>query len=84
MDNAKQILCPSCGHKNTPPLPKNRVMSARSSRRKGTCTDMKPLIHWSIDHHWIVIALSALLLAISLATIALTFAFSRRIGRRLG
>jgi molybdate transport system permease protein len=28
--------------------------------------------------------MSALLLAISLATIALTFAFSRRVGRRLG
>jgi molybdate transport system permease protein len=28
--------------------------------------------------------MSALLLALSLATIALTFAFSRRIGRRLG
>jgi molybdate transport system permease protein len=29
-------------------------------------------------------AMSALLLAISLAVIALTFAFSRRVGRRLG
>lgn len=27
MDNAKQIVCPSCGHKNTLPLAKNRCVS---------------------------------------------------------
>ena len=32
-------------------------------RLKGTCTDMKPLIRWSIDHHWMVLALSVLLFA---------------------
>src|SRR6186713_431641 len=34
-------------------------------RLKGTCTEviMKRLIHWSVEHHWIVITLSLLLLA---------------------
>src|SRR5688572_33246585 len=35
---------------------------------KGTCTDMKRLITWSIDHHWIVIGLSALLLGAGIWT----------------
>src|ERR687897_2446687 len=36
--------------------------------QRGTCTDMKRLIEWSIDHHWIVIALSTLLLAAGIWT----------------
>src|SRR6476661_6382700 len=38
----------------------------RACRPRGTCTEggaMKRLIQWSIDHHWMVIVFSALLLA---------------------
>src|SRR5262245_28852616 len=38
----------------------------RDCRPRGTCTEgeaMKRLVQWSIDHHWMVIVFSALLLA---------------------
>src|SRR5687767_10399863 len=37
-------------------------------QRKGTCTEMKKLITWSIDHHWIVIGLAVMLLAAGIWT----------------
>jgi hypothetical protein len=32
--------------------------AAKGLPPKATCTDMKRLIQWSIDHHWLVIGLS--------------------------
>src|SRR6187431_1417018 len=41
----------------------NSHQRRRDYRRKVTCIDMKRIIQWSIDHHWLVIGLSVLLLA---------------------